>query len=240
LREGVRRIISAPAFQIATTISHEILAAKFHYLVFEAEKSLKAMPGQYISVKVSNQRINCYSIATDEGENKFGLLIDTKPGGVGSKFFENIKTGDKITYLGPFGTFTFKPDDGSKQILFLGTGSGIAPLRCMIDDLIKNNTLNKPLNFYFGLRFTTDVFWHDYLQKLSEKYPNIKYKLVLSQPDESWHGLTGHITEAVKADFPDAGDCAAYLCGGKHMIEEATEILLASGCRQERIYSEKF
>ena len=110
----------------------------------------------------------------------------------------------------------------------------------MIDVFIKNNTLKTPINFYFGLRFTTDVFWHDYFQKLSEEYPNIKYKLILSQPDESWHGLTGHITEAAKADFPDASNCAAYLCGNKHMIEEAAQILLASGCPKDKIYSEKF
>jgi acetyl coenzyme A synthetase (ADP forming)-like protein len=240
LKEGISKIISAPAFQIATTISHEILAAKFHYLVFEPEKPIMHKPGQYISVKVSNQRVNCYSIATSEGENRLGLLVDSKPGGVGSKFFENIDAGDRITYLGPFGTFEFKPDDGAKNILFLGTGSGAAPLRCMIDDMVKNNTFEKPLNFYFGLRFTTDVFWYDYFQKLSEKYPNIKYKLVLSQPDESWHGLTGHITDTAKADFPDASDCAAYLCGNKHMIDEATAVLLAAGCPKERIYSEKF
>ncbi len=240
LREGIIKPIAAPPFKIATTLSHEILASKFHYLVFEPVKPLDFTPGQYISIKVSNQRLNCYSIATDEGANKFGLLIDTKPGGVGSKFFENIKVGDKITYLGPFGTFTFKPDDGVKQIIFMGTGSGAAPLRCMIDNFIKNNSLKTPLNFYFGLRFTTDIFWHDYFQKLSEERPFIKYKLSLSQPDESWLGFTGHITEAIKTDFPDASDCAAYLCGSKHMIEEATEILLASGCPKDRIYSEKF
>lgn len=239
LAEGESRVISTPKFRIATAVSHEILAAKFHYFVFETEAPFAYQPGQYVNVRVSQQRINCYSIATNEGQNRFGLLIDTKPGGVGSKFFENIKTGDKITYLGPFGVFKFKPDDGAKKILFMGTGSGISPLRCIIDELLKNK-LEKPIYFYFGLRFSSDIFWNDYFQKLAEANPNFKYKIVLSKPDDTWKGATGHVTDLIKTDFPDASEFAIYLCGNKQMTEEATTLLLAQGCPKERIYSEKF
>lgn len=240
LTEGVSKIITPPKFHVATTVSHAILAAKYHYLVFDPEAPLNYKPGQYVSVKVSNQRINCYSIAADEGDKKFSLLIDTKPGGIGSKFFENIKAGDKITYLGPFGVFTFKPDDGAEQILFMGTGSGISPLRCMLDDVLKNQKIQKPIYFYFGLRFSSDIFWNDYLQKLASDYPNFKYKIVLSKPDDSWQGATGHVTDLIKTDFPDASKLATYLCGNKEMIEEATNLLTAQGSTKERIYAEKF
>ena len=239
LTEGKTPAVSMPKFHIATVVSQTILAAKFHYIVLETEAPFIYQPGQYVSVKVSQQRINCYSIATNEGANRFGLLIDTKPGGIGSKFFENIKTGDKITYLGPFGIFKFKPDDGAQKILLMGTGSGISPLRCILDELLKNKE-QKPIYFYFGLRFSQDVFWHDYFQKLAEQHPNFKYKLVLSKPDDAWNGLSGHITDLLKTDFPDASECAAYLCGNKQMIEETTNLLLAQGCPKERIYAEKF
>jgi len=246
LQEGESKHIPLPKFQIANTAIHDILSAKFHRLVFEPETPLTYKPGQYVSVKVSEQRLNCYSIATDESEGsreenkKFGLLIDTKPGGVGSKFFENLKVGEKITYLGPFGNFTFKNNDEAKEYIFLGTGSGIAPLRCIIDDLLKKQQLKSPIHLYFGLRFTTDIFWHEYFQKLTEQYPNFKYKLVISQPDENWKGATGHITDVVKADFPNAENCAVYLCGNKFMIDEAKNYLTANGCPKERIYAEKF
>jgi len=239
LTEGESRAITPPKFCIATTISHTILAVKFHYFVFETEVPFTYQPGQYVNVKISQQRINCYSIAGNDGPNRFALLIDTKPGGIGSKFFENLKTGDKITYLGPFGVFKFKPDDGSKKILFLGTGSGIAPLRSIVDELLKNK-VQKPIYFYFGLRFSSDIFWHDYFQKQAEANPNFKYKLVLSRPDDAWQGASGHVTDLIKTDFPDASECAAYLCGNKQMIEEATILLLAQGCLKERIYAEKF
>ncbi len=247
LREGESKPISLPKFQLATTVSHTILASKFHYFVIEPSTPLIYKPGQYISVKVSNQRINLYSIAADEGlpaevagQNRFGLLIDTKPGGIGSKFFENLKSGDKITYLGPFGTFTFNPDDNSKNLLLMGTGSGIAPLRSLLDEILKKNQSQASINLYFGLRYPTDIFWNDYFQKLTIQNPNFKYNLVLSKPDDSYHGLTGHITNRVINDFPDASGCTAYLAGNKNMIDEATNLLLAAGCPSSRIYSEKF
>lgn len=239
LTEGKIPAISAPKFLVATLLNHTVLAAKFHYFVFETDTPFKYQPGQYINVRVSQQRINCYSIAGNGEQNKFVLLIDTKPGGIGSKFFENLKAGDKITYLGPFGIFKFRPDDRAKKILFVGTGSGIAPLRSMLDEIIKNK-IQKPIYFYFGLRFSTDIFWHDYFRKLAEANSNFKYKFVLSKPDDSWQGATGHVTDLIKTDFPDASECAAYLCGNKQMIEEATNLLLAQKCPKERIYSEKF
>lgn len=240
LKEGETKQIHAPKFHIATTIEHTNLAGKYHYFTFETETPLIYQPGQYVSVKVASTRINAYSIACHDGPNKFSLLIDTSPGGPGSKFFENLKVGEKITYLGPFGVFTLKPDDGAKHLLFLGTGSGCSPLHCMIEAALKEKNITNPITLYFGLRNTSDVFWQEHFQKLSEEHPNFSFKLALSKPDESWHGLSGHITELVDKDFPDASEVSAYLCGNKAMIDQATEILASHGCPKERIYSEKF
>lgn len=239
LKEGTAKPLPSPRFKIASTMTHDIVASKFHYYEFEPEAPLVFKPGQYVSVKVSNQRLNCYSVATGD-EKKFGLLIDTKPGGVGSKFFENVKVGEKITYMGPFGTFYYHPEDNAKQILLLGTGSGIAPLRCLIDELLLKKNVQTPINLYFGLRFTQDIFWNDYFQKIAQSHPNFKYRLVISQPDETWKGDSGHITDFAKQDFPNAADCSAYLCGNKHMIDEASALLISLSCPKERIYCEKY
>lgn len=239
LTQGIAKPVTSPRFKIASTLTHDIVASKFHYYEFEPEIPLAFKPGQYVSVKVSNQRLNCYSVATGD-EKKFGLLIDTKPGGVGSKFFENVKVGEKITYMGPFGSFFFHPEDNAKQILLFGTGSGIAPLRCLIDDLLLKKNIQTPINLYFGLRFTQDIFWNDYFQKIAQDHPNFKYRLVISQPDESWKGDSGHITDFAKQDFPNASECSAYLCGNKHMIDEASQLLISMSCPKERIYCEKY
>jgi NAD(P)H-flavin reductase len=209
-------------------------------LEFESEEPLAFKPGQYVSVKVAPNRINSYSIASGDGERKFFLLVDTSPGGVGSKFFENIKPGDKMAYMGPFGVFTFKENDGAKHLLFLGTGSGCSPLRSMLEAALKDPNMNLPIHFYFGLRYSNDVYWKDYFEKLAAQHPNFHFDLVLSKPDETWHGQVGHITETLEKEVPDASECSAYLCGNPGMIEEAINILKKSNCPKERIYTEEF
>lgn len=229
-----------PKYQVATTLKHKNLATQFHYYEFEAEMPLVFKPGQYISVKVAPDAVRAYSIATHSGPKRFNLLVDTRPGGPGSKFFENLKKGDKITYMGPFGVFTLNLDDGADHLLFLATGSGMSALRCMIDTALIEHKLEKPITLYFGLTHPQEIFWQDHFNELVEKFPNFNYEIVIFKPDENWHGPTGFITELVKENFADASKCAAYLCGHRAMIADGTELLLAQGCPKDRIYTERF
>jgi acetyl coenzyme A synthetase (ADP forming)-like protein len=235
-----KHTVAMPRFHVAKALECKTLAGKFHNFIFETETPIAYKPGQYISVKVAEARINSYSIASNEGENKFSLLIDTSPGGPGSKYFDNLNEGDKISFLGPFGTFTYKPDDSIKHLLFLGTGSGCAPLRCMIDDLLKVKHVQIPITLYLGLRYQTDIFWQEYFKKLSEEFPNFHFVLVISKPDANCQEKTGHITDLIGQDFPDTSGFAAYLCGNKLMIEETTGILVSRGMAKEKVYTEKF
>ena len=142
--------------------------------------------------------------------------------------------------MGPFGSVTFKEDDGAKRLFFLGTGSGCSPLRSMLETALKNSDNKIPVHLYFGLRYSSDIFWKDYFEKLAAEHPNFSFELVLSKPDETWHGQVGHITHELEKDIEDASDSSAYLCGSPSMIEEATAILKNKNCPEERIYQEKF
>ena len=218
----------------------EILAGKIHYFEFEAEKPLVLKPGQYVSVKVSSTRINCYSVAGQSSPTKFNLLVDSTPGGPGSKFFEALKEGDVITYLGPFGAFTLKPDDGADTLLFMATGSGLAPLKLMFEYLLRVEKTKKNLVLYLGLNNCEDVFMEEYFASLAKEFSNFKYNIAVCNESAKWKGATGFITPLVKNDFPDASKCAAYLCGNKFMINDVTKVLMANGCPAERIYFEKY
>ena len=229
-----------PKFKVAKTLKAEILAGKIHYFEFEAEKPLVLKPGQYVSVKVSSTRINCYSVAGQSSPTKFNLLVDSTPGGPGSKFFEALKEGDVITYLGPFGAFTLKPDDGADIILFMATGSGLAPLKLMFEYLLRVEKTKKNLVLYLGLNNCEDVFMEEYFALLAKEFSNFKYNIAVCNESAKWKGATGFITPLVKNDFPDASKCAAYLCGNKFMINDVTKVLMANGCPAERIYFEKY
>jgi len=232
--------INSQKFRKAEAVSCTALASTFHYFDFETDSPLIFQPGQYIEVQVADDRINAYSIAGHEGLLKFNLLVDVKPGGPGSKFFEHLKIGNRISFLGPFGTFTLKLDDRAEHLLFLATGCGITPLKCMIDSALKEKNCRLPITLYFGLSYSGDVFWQDVLIKLSKEYPNFNFKIAVWKPDQTWQGETGFITEFLKEDFPDASQLSAYLCGNKDMIADATQILLERGCLKKRIYTEKY
>ena len=238
--DAVKPRFTIPTFKTAKVISHQILASKFHHFVFQSAFPLNVKPGQFISVKVGDTRINAYSLAALPKDDHFELMVDIGPGGVGSQYFEKLKEGDQITYLNPAGIFIFHPDDGAEKHFFLGTGSGITPLKTMIEDLLLNQKTTKEVTLYFGLRFEEDVFWADYFDSLAKDHPNFHFKLVLSKPSDSYTGLRGHLTDALKNEIIDASSYSVYLCGNHQMIQDATQILLDKGCPQSRIYHEKF
>lgn len=227
-------------FQEATVLSHTVLASTYHFLVFESSIALNFLPGQNISVKVGENKMRSYSIAGHNGPNTFSLLVDIKPGGPGSLFFQNLKVGDKIVYLGPFGTFTLKTNDDSKHLLFLATGCGLSPLKCMIEEVLNEMCCKLPVTLYFGLSTEKDVFMQDYFGELSKKYPNFNFKIAVFKPGPTWTGYTGFITQFLKPDLPDASECSAYLSGNQQMIADASDILKSQGLPEERIYKEKY
>jgi len=225
-------------FKSATLVYHHLLASRFHQFDFETEEEMTIKPGQYVSVKVAENRINAYSVTHTGSPRHFSLLIDTSPGGVGSKYFESLNLSDKVSLLGPFGIFTYKPNDKVENVVFLATGSGISAVRCMIEEAVKDTS--KKLHLYFGLRHENDIFWKDYFEKMQSQYPNFNFKQILSQPTEKYAGLKGHITDFFSRDFPEMANCSAYICGNNGMIEESIKLLMNNGCPKERIYTEKF
>lgn len=218
-------------FKSALTISHTVLATTFHFFVFESNEPLTFQPGQYIKVKVGEEKLNAYSIAGYQEPTRFSLLVDIIPGGLGAKFFESLKVGEMISYLGPAGTFILKTDDGAKQLLFLATGCGISPLKPQIEAALKEHHLKMPITLYFSFRTSQDVIFEEYFKELTERFPNFNIKITVDPV---------FLTDLLQKDFSDMGDFAAYLSGSKVMVEEATKILLEKGCPKSRIYTENY
>jgi Na+-transporting NADH:ubiquinone oxidoreductase subunit NqrF len=110
----------------------------------------------------------------------------------------------------------------------------------MIDHALLENNSTKKMKLFLGLTYKKEIFWKDHFDELAQKYPNFSYEIALFKPDEDWDGAKGFITELVKEQYPDASKCAAYLCGHRAMIADASDILTANGCPKERIYTERF
>ncbi len=234
-----KETMPGPKFKNATVITHKTLASTFHYFLLKPDEPLSFTAGQFISIKVSDTKLNSYSIAGQTPDKNIELIIDTAPGGVGSQFFEKVVEGQKLEFLGSFGCFTYKEDD-SENLVFLATGSGISPLRAMIHDLLANNKTSKPITLYFGMRFQADIILREEFESLAAAHPNFNFKLCLSRPEPDWTGLHGHITDILNQDYPDKTKISAYICGGKSMVEESNKILLEGGCPEKHIYQEKY
>lgn len=229
-----------PNFQKAKVIKHENPSSTFHVITFEAENpQLQFQPGKFIALKVGPADIRDYSIASIINHHKFQLIIDIKPGGVGSYYVHDLIEGSEVQFLGPLGQFGLKTDP-STEIIFMATGSGIAPIKCMIEDLIFKQKSTKKLHLYFGLRHCQDIFLHQYFEELARDHENFTFTSCLSKPDQAWTGQVGHITDLLKQDYPKGEHLSAYLCGNKNMISEAIENLKSIGTPESQIYSETY
>lgn len=197
--------------------------------------------GQYVSIKVDDAGTRrSYSIASrPDISHGFELAVDITPGGVGSLFLKDVPIGTEVEVLGPMGAFVVEDMPTEKALVFVGTGSGIAPLRSMIFDQLQVKGDTRPMKLHWGLRFVDSLFWEDEFQDLVESFSNFSFDPVISRAVEGWPLCRGRVTDCLEMHEPLA-EAGYYLCGGKPMIESVTELLTNKGVAAEHIHHEKF
>lgn len=226
----------SPSFQTAKIISNTNLAGNYYQLICQPQEPLNFIPGQYLILKINEDRVSQYSLASTPEQTNFELLVDVTPDGVSSKYVKNLKVSDEITYMKPMGKFTIQ--EITPQVVFLATGSGIAPFKSMIPTLVESSP-NTKIKLLFGLRHTTDLIYQDYFQNLQAHHPYFSCSYCLSQPNDQWSGLKGHITQHLET-IKDLAESSFYLCGSPDMIEEAHSKLINSQVPEDKIYFEKY
>ena len=229
-----------PNFLTAQVVDNQLLSDKYRQLVLQPSQPFAFVPGQYLSLRVAPDRLNNYSIASLPEEQNIRLLVDTTPAGTGSRYIASLQAGEQVEFLGPLGNFVIHPEDNSQHVLFVATGSGIAPFRPMVTAYLEQVTPEVKVELYWGLRFINHLFWQEYWQALSDNYANFDYQIVLSQPEEDWQGLTGRVTDWLKTDWQVLLPTSAYLCGNQLMIKQVKQILLDKGVAADKIYFEEF
>jgi len=179
-----------------------------------------------------------YSLATNPATDKqlrFNVRIATPPrgqdclAGIGSAYVHRLKPGDKVTAIGPFGAFHIKP--GSPEMVYVGGGSGMAPLRSHLSHLFETMKTSRRVSFWYGARSRQEVFYQEYFERLVRQHPNFSFHLALSepQPEDDWAGPTGYIHEVLAREYlNDHADPAAveyYLCGPPVMVQATIKVL---------------
>lgn len=223
-------------------IYKEILAGKTWLLGVSLEEECDFVPGQFVSLKVNDEGLRrSYSIASLPGKNNIDLVIDVTPNGVGSKYIMALRVGDSVEVLGFLGKFIIREDDlMQKEMLFVGTGTGIVPLKVMIEDLLVRKQYKGKVNLIWGMRYETDLYWQSEIDKLQREYDNFHFHIALSRPGEKWPGVAEHVGDVIERLSFQGSQTSVFLCGNPKMIEEMKEKIIKKGVLEEKILFERY
>jgi Na+-transporting NADH:ubiquinone oxidoreductase subunit F len=169
---------------------------------------------------------------------------DHLPPGVMSSFIFNLKPGDKVTISGPFGEFFARDTD--KEMVFIGGGAGMAPMRSHIFDQLRRLKSKRKITFWYGARSLRETFYAEEFDRLQAENPNFQWFLGLSdpKPEDNWTGYTGFIHnilyEQYLKDHPAPEDCEYYMCGPPMMNTAVIQMLLDLGVDRENIMLDDF
>lgn len=166
------------------------------------------------------------------------------PPGIMSSYIFNLKPGDKVTISGPFGEFFAK--DTKAEMLFIGGGAGMAPMRSHIFDQFRRLKTDRKVTFWYGARSLREAFYIEDFDSIQRDFPNFKWHLALSepQPEDNWTGYTGFIHQVVLEQYlknhPAPEDIEYYLCGPPAMLAACGKMLADLGVERENILFDDF
>lgn len=228
-----------------------------HYKDFEIEEEYrgdwdKFDQWRYVS-KVDENTIRAYSMANypeERGVVKFNIRIASPPPGtdvapgIMSSYVFSLKPGDKITVYGPFGEFFAKETDN--EMVFIGGGAGMAPMRSHIFDQLKRLNSKRKISFWYGARSLRECFYNEEYDMLAAENENFKWHLALSDPqaEDNWDGMTGFIHNVLYdnylKDHEAPEDCEYYMCGPPMMNAAVIQMLVDLGVERENIFLDDF
>ena len=221
----------------ATITSKEWISSKVLEVKFKVQDSFEFVPGQFISLNVAENTYRAYSICSDyKIVDEFTIVADAKHEGMGSNFLREKNIGDTVSFIGPSGRFVFSPNI-PKNVVFLATGTGIAPFIPMFHKLQDMESKSK-ITVYFGLKHEDHIFYEGILNNFKAQMHSFDYKLTVSKPTPNWTGLRGRIFEHL--DISDVPNTCVYLCGNPEMVEQGVELLTNKGFQKDQIHLEKF
>ena len=166
------------------------------------------------------------------------------PPGKMSSYIFSLKEGDKATISGPFGEFFAKETDN--EMIFVGGGAGMAPMRSHIFDQLKRIKTTRKITFWYGARSKRELFYVEEFDKLQEEHENFQWFVALSDPlpEDNWTGATGFIHQVLYdqyiKDHPSPEDCEYYMCGPPVMTSAVVNMLIEEGVEREQIFFDDF
>jgi Na+-transporting NADH:ubiquinone oxidoreductase subunit F len=166
------------------------------------------------------------------------------PPGQASSFIFNLKPGDRVTISGPFGDFLI--EEGDEEMVYIGGGAGMAPLRSHIFDLFKRLKTGRKVSYWYGGRSMKELFYQKEFEELAEKHENFSFHMALSEPlpEDNWNGYTGFVHQVLYDHYlkehPAPEDIHYYVCGPPMMLASIQDMLDNLGVEQDNIHFDDF
>ncbi|MFZ2725590.1 MAG: NADH:ubiquinone reductase (Na(+)-transporting) subunit F [Methylococcaceae bacterium] len=208
---------------------------------------------RYVST-VKEPALRAYSMASYPQEREIMLNVriatppprapEDVPPGVMSSYIFSLKPGDKVTVSGPYGEFYAR--DTEAEMVFIGGGAGMAPMRSHIFDQLRRLKSKRKMSFWYGARSKREMFYVEDFDMLARENDNFEWHVALSDPlpDDNWDGYTGFIHNVVYENFiknhPAPEDCEFYMCGPPIMNQSVIKMLLDAGVEPENIMLDDF
>ncbi len=228
-----------------------LLSEKTKHLEFVVEEldSFDFIAGQFISVREPRGDkfvTRAYSIASPpRGNNTLDLCLNRVDEGFMSNFLCDREIGETARFHGPHGLFILKPE--VQDVIFVATGTGVAPFRGMAQHLFGLDGTGQPRHegrhvwLVYGTRYPEDVYYQQEFEQLAAEQPNFHYIATLSRPPETWTGARGYVQEHVRKIVGDRKDMHVYICGLNEMVSSMRTLLIDEcGWDKKRVIYERY
>lgn len=232
-------ILTQAALVRKIQVSHDV----FDFL-FKTDKPFSFQAGQFASIRFPAPKpplFRPYSIACRPHEDGHTLQFCIKkiPGGPASTYLCELAEGMSIEIKGPSGHFLANQATVG-MYYFITTGTGVAPLKAMYEDMLITKKVSTPMFLVFGFRSERDRFYLDMCESLKQRFPNFNYVVTLSQPSPTWTGEKGRVTAYLQAHLSDVLAKHYYLCGIGEMVKDVRTYLQGLGVPKEQIHYERY
>ncbi|GGC75986.1 CDP-6-deoxy-delta-3,4-glucoseen reductase [Undibacterium terreum] len=201
-------------------LSHDVMLIS---LQLPANERLQYRAGQYIEFMLRDGKRRSYSMANAPHlDDQITLHVRHMPGGLFTdQVFSTMKERDILRFEGPQGTF-FLREDSNKPIILLASGTGFAPIKALVEQLIHTES-TRPVTLYWGGRRPEDLYMNSLCEEWAATLPNFKYVPVVSdaQPEDGWTGRTGFVHRAVMEDHAELLNYQVYACGAPIVVDSA-------------------
>lgn len=210
---------------------------KSFFVKVEQEEVLNFKAGQFVTMDLPisdmrTKRWRSYSIANHpDGSNMLEFCIVKLDGGAGTEYlFNEISVGSTLKFKDPAGMF-YLPETEKRDIVFIGTGTGVAPFRSMLWDLHSNKKTHGKLHLIFGTRQEAGILYRKEFEEMTDKFPDFKYSVALSRATDlskiKGEIKSGYLHQFYLEEYKEVReDIIFYICGWSNMIDEAVEKLI--------------